>query len=113
MHTEQHSFLITPDCCNCRSRNLCNLGNLWINFLESKSKSFGGNAMTNRHTLSFALRAVSFAFLLLTSGFWLLTPAFGQSATATLSGTVVDQNNAIVQGAAITVTNTATGLKRE
>src|SRR5260370_16375736 len=36
-----------------------------------------------------------------------------QSATATLSGTVVDQNNAVVPGAAITITNTATGLKRE
>jgi len=39
--------------------------------------------------------------------------AQAQSATATLSGTVVDQNNAVVPGAAITVTNTATGLKRE
>src|SRR5260370_24910644 len=38
--------------------------------------------------------------------------AQAQSATATLSGTVVDQNNAVVPGAAITVTNTATGLKR-
>ena len=39
--------------------------------------------------------------------------AQAQSATATLSGTVVDQNNAVVPGAMITVTNTATGLKRE
>jgi hypothetical protein len=40
-------------------------------------------------------------------------PAFAQTASATLSGTVVDQNNAVVPGTVITVTNTATGLKRE
>src|SRR5260370_25932946 len=39
--------------------------------------------------------------------------AQAQSTTATLSGTVVDQNNTVVPGAVITVTNTATGLKRE
>jgi len=38
---------------------------------------------------------------------------FAQSATATLSGTVIDQNGAVVPGANITVTNTATGLSRK
>jgi Carboxypeptidase regulatory-like domain len=36
-----------------------------------------------------------------------------QTASATLSGTVVDQDNAVVPGVQITITNTATGLKRE
>ena len=39
--------------------------------------------------------------------------ANAQSATATLSGTVVDQNGAVVAGASITITNTATGLSRQ
>ncbi|HLA12339.1 MAG TPA: TonB-dependent receptor [Pyrinomonadaceae bacterium] len=37
----------------------------------------------------------------------------GQTATATLSGTVEDQNRAVVPGAAIVVQNSATSLKRE
>lgn len=37
----------------------------------------------------------------------------GQSATATLSGTVTDANNAVVPGAHVTATNGSTGLKRE
>src|SRR5579862_9155495 len=36
-----------------------------------------------------------------------------QSATATLSGTVVDEKNAVVPETQITITNTDTGLKRE
>ena len=43
---------------------------------------------------------------------WLLSPAFGQNASATLSGTVVDPNGAVVPGANITITETATGLQR-
>ncbi len=38
--------------------------------------------------------------------------AFGQSATATLSGTVTDQNGAVVPGVAISVINPATSLER-
>src|SRR5437773_4558721 len=38
--------------------------------------------------------------------------AFGQSTTATLSGTVTDQNGAIVPGVAISVINPATSLER-
>src|SRR5229473_1967476 len=37
---------------------------------------------------------------------------FGQSTTATLSGTVTDQNGAIVPGVAISVINPATSLER-
>ncbi|HEV8368795.1 MAG TPA: TonB-dependent receptor [Pyrinomonadaceae bacterium] len=39
--------------------------------------------------------------------------AHAQSATATLSGTVLDPNGAVIPGATITVTNSATGLSRE
>jgi hypothetical protein len=51
-------------------------------------------------TLLFALAALPFA-------------AFGQSATATLSGTVEDQNGAVIPGAAVTAVNTATTLERQ
>ena len=39
--------------------------------------------------------------------------AYAQSATANLSGTIVDQNGAIVPGANVTVSNAATGLQRQ
>jgi Carboxypeptidase regulatory-like domain/TonB dependent receptor len=39
--------------------------------------------------------------------------AYGQSATATLSGTVQDQNGAVVAGANVTVLNAATSLRRQ
>jgi hypothetical protein len=42
-----------------------------------------------------------------------LAAAHAQSTTATLSGTVIDQNGAIVPGAEITIVNTATSLQRE
>src|SRR5260370_15876811 len=42
-----------------------------------------------------------------------MVAGFAQSSTATLSGTVEDQNGAIVPGAAVTVVNKATGLQRE
>src|SRR6266498_4800823 len=43
----------------------------------------------------------------------LVPAAFGQSATATLSGTVQDQNGAIVPDANVTVLNAATSLRRQ
>ncbi len=39
--------------------------------------------------------------------------ALAQSASANLSGTVTDQNGAVVPGATVKVSNTATGLQRE
>src|SRR6266536_1635996 len=39
--------------------------------------------------------------------------AHAQSATATLAGTITDQNSAAIPGVAVTVTNLATRLKRE
>src|SRR5260370_403973 len=51
-------------------------------------------------TLLLALTALPFA-------------ASAQSATATLSGTVEDQNGAVVPGATVTVKNPNTGLNRQ
>jgi hypothetical protein len=39
-------------------------------------------------------------------------PAFSQSSTGSISGTVTDQNNAVVQGATVLGKNTATGFVR-
>lgn len=52
-------------------------------------------------------------FCLLLFAFCVLPSTFGQSASATLSGTVEDQNGAVVPGATVTVENKATGLKRQ
>src|SRR5713226_9798485 len=49
----------------------------------------------------------------LITAFCLLPSAFAQSASATLSGTVEDQNRAVVPGATVTAENKATGLKRQ
>lgn len=54
-------------------------------------------------------RVMVIVFLCLLSG----TFALSQSATATLSGTVVDPNGAILPGATVTITNPATGFSRE
>src|SRR5258708_2269445 len=40
------------------------------------------------------------------------TPIAAQSASATLSGTVVDEKDAVVPGAIITIVNTGTGARR-
>src|SRR5258708_8719602 len=53
------------------------------------------------------------AALLLTPGFWLLPSAFCQTATATLSGTVEDQNGAVVPSTAVTILNVATAAERQ
>src|SRR5947207_9234376 len=78
---------------------------------ELTSDFYGGNMMTRRHP--FALRALLLAFLLLAPASCLLTPVYGQSATATLSGTVEDTNGAVVPGAAITAVNNGTQLTRK
>src|SRR5438876_6787648 len=47
---------------------------------------------------------------------WLMVfylSAYAQSTTATLSGTVVDQDGALVPGANVTVINAATGQQRQ
>lgn len=56
-------------------------------------------------------KSVIMAAALVLGGF--ITSAFGQASTATLSGTVVDEQNAAVAGASVSVTSTATGQKRD
>src|SRR5205807_7482850 len=53
-----------------------------------------------RSLLLFALCSLPFA-------------AHAQTSSATLSGTVADERGAVIPGAQVTVTNSATGLKRE
>ena len=65
------------------------------------------------HRRPFALRALLLGgFLLLTAHCSLLT-AVAQSTSATLSGTVEDQNGAVVPGVEITVLNVETSAKRQ
>src|SRR5260370_41541565 len=76
--------------------------------------------MIHRRPSSLALRVLlPTARCLLPTVFLLLTAcclasaAFGQSATATLSGTVGDQNGAVVPGDNITIKNADTGIQRD
>src|ERR1051325_4414997 len=67
--------------------------------------------MIHRH--AFLVRIVRTAFLFLLTTLCLLPSVHGQSATATLSGTIEDTNGAIIPGVAVTVTNTATAMERK
>jgi len=70
--------------------------------------------MTRQQRLPFALCSLlSSAFCFLLCAFCLLPTAFGQSATATLSGTVEDQNGAAIPGVTVTAVNKGTQLTRE
>src|SRR6266496_5415156 len=79
--------------------------------MENDLSSEGEITMTTERAV--ANRSLLFAVLILLSAFCLVPSALGQSATATLSGTVEDANGAVVPGVTITVTNTATGQKRQ
>ena len=74
--------------------------------------------MITTHPFSIAIThplpqvVLTIALLLLTAHSSLLTVA-AQTATATLSGTVEDQNSAVIPGVSITLTNTANGQQRE
>jgi hypothetical protein len=63
-----------------------------------------------------ARRATLFAFVaavsVCLSAAGLRPAARAQAATATLSGTVVDENGAVIPGASVTVSNASTGLQR-
>ena len=61
--------------------------------------------MTRRHPLSFLFAALLFALGSL--------PVAAQSSTATLSGTVEDEQGAVIPGAAITILNPSTALQRQ
>src|SRR6266478_7552933 len=58
-------------------------------------------------------RLLSLAFGLLLSAFCLSGLAHAQSSSATLSGTVLDQNGAVIAGASVTIINLGTRLQRE
>src|SRR5215204_4707580 len=55
-------------------------------------------------------RVLRIVFLSLVLGY--VGPAFSQSSTGSISGTVTDQNNAVVPGAAVSGKNTETGFVR-
>ena len=63
--------------------------------------------------MSRTLRFLPSLLLLVISPLLILPSALGQTATATLSGTVVDQNGALIAGANVTAVNIATTLQRQ
>src|SRR6266545_1555104 len=75
--------------------------------------------MTDQCPLSRSALSSSLSFAVLTIVVSLLTAhcslltGYAQSATATLSGTVVDQDGAAVPGTAITILNASTSLQRQ
>src|SRR5439155_3234597 len=68
--------------------------------------------MESENTMWFNLKTYFFPFLLLTFVLCIFTPISAQTATATLSGTVQDQNGAVVPGTSIRIQNDATALER-
>src|ERR1051325_6204889 len=68
----------------------------------------GSNIMTCRRPIFTTAK-----FFLLLSALYLLPSAYGQSSSATLSGTVEDQNGAAVPGVTITIVNKGTMATRE
>ncbi len=60
-----------------------------------------------------ALRLLPLALCLLLSALCLLPSVAAQSATATLSGTVLDERDAVIPGATVAVVNTSTGARRQ
>src|ERR1051326_3466911 len=50
---------------------------------------------------------------LLPTAYCLLPSAFAQAATATLSGTVLDEKGAVIAGVTVTIINNGTSLKRQ
>src|SRR5262249_36491883 len=69
--------------------------------------------MNNRSVLSMTLRFLLMIAVLLITHHSLHNTTFAQSATATLSGTIVDQNDAFVPSVHITVRNVATSMPRD
>ena len=62
--------------------------------------------------LRFAVRCLSFAALFITLSTMSSALCFAQSSSATLSGTVEDQNGGLIAGASVMIINTSTGLQR-
>jgi hypothetical protein len=68
---------------------------------------------TNHSTTARILRRHQFLFFLLTLWTLCAVNAYAQSATATLSGTVTDERNAVVVSATVSAVNDATSLTRK
>ncbi len=69
--------------------------------------------MSKSNPVLLIARRILLVSLLLIAYHSSLITVFGQSATANLGGTVVDQGGAVVAGVSVAVVNAATGLKRE
>jgi hypothetical protein len=67
----------------------------------------------NRCVLRFACYLLRISFCALLIAFCVVPAVFGQTSTATLSGTVTDERDAVIPGAAVTMVNTATGARRQ
>ena len=65
------------------------------------------------HPLSLTNRCVVFVCAVLLTVYCFLPTAVAQSTTATLTGTVEDQNGAVIPGVSITIQNTATSFERQ
>src|SRR5437773_6054558 len=85
---------------------------------------FGGKNMNHQRPLSVLARrprttrplpqtVLTSIFVFLLTAYCLLPTVSGQGTSATLSGTVQDQNGAVVPGATVRLINSATGLQRE
>ncbi len=59
------------------------------------------------------LKSIGFGCLMVFSCFLFNAAVLAQSATATLSGTVVDDPGNLIPGASVTISNNATGLQRQ
>src|SRR5688572_7949749 len=70
-------------------------------------------AIMRRHPFVLNVVFLLSAYCFLPTSYCFLSNAFAQSATATLSGEVSDQNGAVVVGANITLLNAATSLRRQ
>jgi len=68
--------------------------------------------MNRKSPLSRFSCSLCLASLLLLYALWFLPSALAQGVTATLTGTVQDQNGAVVPGAMVTVLNPSTALER-
>ena len=69
--------------------------------------------MFTHNRVQLTVRVLFLSVCVLLAHHSLMIFANAQSATATLSGSVVDQNDAVIAGANITLLNTATSLRRQ
>lgn len=69
--------------------------------------------MIRCYSLALATRCCVLSAMLLITAHCALVPVHAQTTTATLTGTVEDENRAVVPGVSITVQNSATSLERQ